>query len=134
MTRGFWYAPTFLVPLASNAEAATNASEGAGNIATPVSLLSDQEFFLTLLLLLFGLVIIAIEFVILRKRQNDKVEDVSKLFVVTLIIIGTLVLIGAGLSNDQIAPAVGLFGTIAGYLLGRSDRNGTKGSGLTDEK
>jgi len=28
-------------------------------------------------------------------------------------------LITAGYSNDQIAPAVGLLGTIAGYLLGR---------------
>jgi hypothetical protein len=30
-----------------------------------------------------------------------------------------MVLICAGYSNDQIAPAMGLFGTLAGYLLGR---------------
>jgi hypothetical protein len=40
-------------------------------------------------------------------------------FAITLIIIGTMVLICAGYSNDQIAPAMGLFGTVAGYLLGR---------------
>jgi len=118
LTAGFLFFALSLL----NADAATNPSAGAGNIAVPVNLLSNREFLLTILLLLFGLVIIGIEYVLLRKRQNDKVDDVSKFFVITLIIIGTLVLIAAGLSNDQIAPAIGLFGTIAGYLLGRSER------------
>ncbi|MDX1617310.1 MAG: hypothetical protein R3224_00890 [Balneolaceae bacterium] len=40
---------------------------------------------------------------------------------VTLIITAALFLIAAGFSNDQIASALGLLGTIAGYLLGRGE-------------
>jgi hypothetical protein len=122
MTRNFIGILFPLILTTSSGNAATNSSAGAGNIAIPVNLLSDREFLLTILLLVFGLVIIGVEYMLVRNRRADKVEDVSKLFVVTLIIIGTLILIGAGLSNDQIAPAIGLFGTIAGYLLGRSDQ------------
>ena len=35
------------------------------------------------------------------------------------VITGSLILITAGYSNDQIAPAFGLFGTVIGYMLGR---------------
>ena len=38
---------------------------------------------------------------------------------VTLIVVSSLFIITAGYSSEQIAPAMGLFGTIAGYLLGR---------------
>jgi hypothetical protein len=40
-------------------------------------------------------------------------------YAVTLIIVGTLFAITAGFDSNQIAPAMGLFGTIAGYLLGK---------------
>jgi hypothetical protein len=112
-------------PIGAAAQPASNSSQGAANIAAPISLLSNKEFWLTTFMLVFGLVIILIEYMLVRNRMNEKIEDFSKFFVLTLIIIGTLVLIGSGLSNDQIAPAVGLFGTIAGYLLGRSERPGS---------
>jgi hypothetical protein len=35
------------------------------------------------------------------------------------VITGTLILITVGYSNEQVAPAFGLFGTIVGYMLGR---------------
>jgi hypothetical protein len=38
---------------------------------------------------------------------------------VVTIIVSALILVIAGFSNDQIAPAFGLFGTIVGYMLGR---------------
>ena len=45
---------------------------------------------------------------------------------ITLIITATLFLITAGYDNNQIAPAIGLFGTVAGYLLGKSvNKNNT---------
>jgi len=46
-------------------------------------------------------------------------EDILKTLIITIIVIGSLFLITAGYSNDQIAPAMGLFGSIAGYLVGR---------------
>jgi len=36
-----------------------------------------------------------------------------------LVIISTFFVITAGFGNEQIAPAIGLFGTDVGYLLGR---------------
>jgi hypothetical protein len=47
--------------------------------------------------------------------------DIMKTFTVTLIIIGTMLLISSGFNSEQIAPAFGLFGTIAGYLIGREE-------------
>jgi hypothetical protein len=35
-------------------------------------------------------------------------------------VIGTLILVSAGLNNTQIAGATGLFGSMVGYLLGRN--------------
>lgn len=104
--------------------AQSNPSANAGNIVVAAPpFYESREFWTTALILLFGLIIVAVEYLLLRNRQHDKVEEFSKFFVITVIIIGTLVLIGSGLDNNQIAPAVGLFGTIAGYLLGRTDRS-----------
>ena len=85
-----------------------------------LDLVSSRTLLLTLSLLLFGVFIIFLEYLLLRKRLNDKIDDLGKFFILTLIIIGTLVLVGAGFNADQIAPVIGLFGTVAGYLLGRS--------------
>ena len=80
--------------------------------------LSSDEGQLALTILAFGALIVVAELIMLRSKQATA-EDATRAFAVTLIIIGTLVLICAGYSNNQIAPAMGLFGTIAGYLLGR---------------
>jgi len=114
--------------------AQNNSSTGAGNIAVVAQAFWEtKEFWTTSLILFFGLIIIGIEYLLLRNRPHDKVEDFSKFLVVTIIIIGTLVLLGSGVDNNSIAPAVGLFGTIAGYLLGRSDRAAGTGAGAERE-
>ena len=69
--------------------------------------------------MVFGLIVILLE-VMLIKNKNICAEDAIKFITVTLIISSTLFLITAGYNNDQIAPAMGLLGTVAGYLLGRS--------------
>jgi len=81
-------------------------------------ILTSFEFWLSLEVLLFGLLVVFAEFLLLRAR-DVRPEDTLRVYAVTLIIIGTLFAITAGFDNNQIAPAVGLFGTIAGYLLGR---------------
>lgn len=80
--------------------------------------LSRWEFLLSIIVLVFGLIIISFEIYLIRSRKISS-EDAIKFVTITLIITSTLFLITAGYSNDQIAPAVGLLGTIAGYLLGR---------------
>ena len=80
--------------------------------------LSSWEFKLSLIVLIFGLIIICLEIFLIRSQQMNT-ESSIRIIIITLIITSTLFLITAGYSNDQIAPAVGLLGTIAGYLLGR---------------
>lgn len=80
--------------------------------------LSDFEFWLSAEILLFGLGVVVIEFLLLRKA-NVSAEEALRVYAVTLIIVGTLFAITAGFDSNQIAPAMGLFGTIAGYLLGK---------------
>jgi uncharacterized membrane protein YidH (DUF202 family) len=79
-------------------------------------------------LIVFGVIIILIEFSLL-KAIAKRTEEVVRAFTVTLIIIGTLILISSGFSSQQISPALGLFGTIAGYLLGRAETRRTNGAG-----
>lgn len=86
--------------------------------AAATSYLSSTEGQITLLVLALGALIIVAQFFVLRFKEGTA-EDATRAYSITLIIIGTLVLICAGYSNNQIAPAMGLFGTIAGYLLGR---------------
>jgi len=80
--------------------------------------LSDFEFWLSAEILLFGLGVVVIEFLLLRKARVTA-EEALRVYAVTLIIVGTLFAITAGFDSNQIAPAMGLFGTIAGYLLGK---------------
>lgn len=85
-------------------------------------ILTRFEFWLSLLILLFGTIVVTVQFLLLRKKTFDG-NDVLRVFGVTLIIVGTLFLIAAGFGDKQIAPAMGLFGTLAGYLLGKASVN-----------
>lgn len=87
------------------------------------SFLSDFEHWLTLVILAFGAFVLLVEYLLLRHAKRSS-YDLMQLFAVNLIITGTLVMISAGYSAEQIAPALGLFGTIAGYLLGRRSSSG----------
>jgi C4-dicarboxylate transporter len=67
--------------------------------------------------LLFGVaVIFTIAYLI---QKGCKVDLLLKVFGTLLIIIMSIFLVVAGYSDQQIAPVMGLLGTIAGYLLGK---------------
>lgn len=114
--------------LLSQASYAQNPEEPAEADEKMILPLTDLEFNLSIIVLVFGLVITLLEVFLIKQRKISG-EDSIKFITITLIIISTLFLITAGYSNNQIAPAVGLLGTIAGYLLGRiqddkkTDRN-----------
>lgn len=80
--------------------------------------LSSTEGELALVVIGLGVVVIIALSIVLRTKTASP-DDAIRAYGITLIITGTMVLICAGYSNDQIAPAIGLFGTLAGYLLGR---------------
>ena len=80
--------------------------------------LSDIEFQLSMAVLLFGLVTLIAQYLLMWK-SGFEYQSALRMSTVTLVVVGTLFVITAGLGADQIAPAMGLFGTIVGYLLGR---------------
>jgi hypothetical protein len=80
--------------------------------------LSGHEATLSFAALGFGALVLILQMIAMRKVRCSP-EDVLRTFSVTLVITGTLFLISAGYDNNQIAPAVGLFGTLVGYVLGR---------------
>jgi hypothetical protein len=82
--------------------------------------LSTAEGELALTVIAFGVIVIILSALVLRSRDAAP-ELILRSFTITMIVSGTLFLICAGYTNDQIAPAVGLFGTIAGYLLGKAE-------------
>ncbi|MEI7614907.1 MAG: hypothetical protein WCK63_18560 [Betaproteobacteria bacterium] len=88
-------------------------------LKTKYAVLSSYEFVLSLAVLCFGILTILLEIYLIKSKKISS-DNLVKFVVVTLIITGTLFLITAGYNNNQIAPAAGLFGTIAGYLLGKS--------------
>lgn len=85
--------------------------------------LSTKEFYLTIIIVVFSLVVLLFYFWLLLKRiKRLRADDILKAFGLCFILTATLVLIVAGFSSQQIAPAIGLFGTIAGYILSQIKR------------
>ncbi|OUL79880.1 hypothetical protein CA603_32900 [Paraburkholderia hospita] len=69
----------------------------------------------------FGLIIALLATYLIKNNVKD--SAVLRVFGVILILILTVFLVVAGYNDVQIAPALGLLGTIAGYLLGKGDPN-----------
>src|ERR1700751_1856549 len=81
----------------------------------------QSQVYELLFVALIGLATLAVQaFVLFRTRAS--VQDATRMTMITLIVtlaVGTLVM---GYDERQIAPVLGLFGSIVGYLLGRGDR------------
>lgn len=70
--------------------------------------------------LVFGLVVIVLATYLIRLGKSS--EAVLRIFGTILIIVIAVFLVVAGYSDTQIAPVMGLLGTIAGYLLGKESK------------
>lgn len=81
--------------------------------------------FLVLAVLVFTVIALLLSTVLLWKRSADP-SAVLRIFGVLAIIGVSAILLVAGYSNQQLTPIIGLFGAIAGYLLGR-DANSKAG-------
>ena len=103
---------------ADSGESVKKASPKLGS-SSAVGWLSSFEFWMSFSVLVFGLLVFAIEIIMVRLTKFQP-EQTIKLLAVTLIVISTLFIITAGFDSEQIAPAMGLFGTVAGYMLGRA--------------
>jgi hypothetical protein len=98
---------------------APNPPQG-GNLSGPFNPLSSMQFWLCALTVGFGLIVLAGQFYLLRRVQSLSADDIVKNCSISIVIVGAMILIIAGYDSQQTAQAFGLFGTIIGYLLGRS--------------
>ena len=73
---------------------------------------------LTLTIMGFTLITLVLASILLWK-QGSNPQQILKIFGLLTIVGLSAVLLVAGYSNDQLTPIVGLFGAIAGYLLGK---------------
>lgn len=105
----------------ANCDAATHSV-----MSSFVPYLSSQEFILSFLVILLTIIALSFIYALLRGREVD-LDDIMRLFVLVLIIGATLLLIVSGYSEKQIAGAMGLFGAIVGYLLGKMGHGRSQG-------
>ena len=69
----------------------------------------------------FTFLILTLETLVILKSKKGWNIASTRIYGVTLIVTSSLYLITAGYTETQIAPVVGLLGTIAGFLLGKSE-------------
>ncbi|MBD5803568.1 hypothetical protein AZOA_30090 [Azoarcus sp. Aa7] len=72
--------------------------------------------------LIFGIVVLVLCAGLMRSSRPSS-EAILRVFGTVLIITGALFLVVAGYTDQQVAPVMGLLGTLAGYLLGKGSPN-----------
>jgi len=106
-------------PLPGWADLGKNEVTGSHeNLGLP-NIWGNAQQTLSILLLIFGIFILIPELVIIYRKSDGWNADSTRIVSITLIIVAGLFLIVAGYSDSQIAPVIGLLGTIVGYLLGK---------------
>ncbi|MFM5841483.1 hypothetical protein [Aeromonas sanarellii] len=109
---------------ALNSEVKQSAVNALENTDALHSSAYDDSLLLSLVVVGFGVFIL---FCITYLIRNDKKPDtLLRPFGTILIVIGAIFLIVAGYSEKQIAPVIGLLGTIAGYILGKDSRGNSE--------
>lgn len=87
-----------------------------------ISQIRLDAFYLSLGILVFGLILCLVEiFVLFKKKDVCWDQSTIRVFGLTLVIVFGAFLITAGYSEYQIASMMGLLGTVAGYLLAKTD-------------
>lgn len=116
--------------VANNTAAEDSLMEEEVGLPTPrdfarrgISRIGRSEYALSTMVLFLCLFVITLEVFLIVKLNIDG-NNAIKLVIITLIVSCTLFLLTMRADNDQVAPAMGLFGTVAGYLLGRQDTAG----------
>jgi hypothetical protein len=96
--------------------------------------LSSQELFLSGAVLLMGAIVLTLLFLLVRSRRIPA-DAILRTITVPLVVIAALFMVTAGFSTSDVAPVIGLLGTIVGYLLGdrRTAAAGAAESAAKDE-
>ena len=114
-------APLAQPPNTPNPPTGSNVSSPgqSGNLLSLFRGRTPYEFWLICVIAAVSLTVIALLVFGVRRAHGYRVDDVTRPVIIVTVIMGTMVLVTAGYTNEQIAPAFGLFGTIVGYILGR---------------
>lgn len=88
-------------------------------IDSAADFLTLGELRMTIIILIFALV--SIGFFYLLQKHEKATPFTLRIFVIIILVFGTLLVVSSAYTTDQIAPIVGFFGTIAGYLMGRTE-------------
>jgi energy-converting hydrogenase Eha subunit A len=124
-----------LLLLSTVGAAKAEESSPAGTMFAEPLYLNNQAIFTSLAMIAFGLMVIIIQFiVILRHKELFSSENILAIFTVPLIIVGTLIIVTGGYTPQILAPILGFFGTVVGYLIGNKDRAGRTRPRKADEK
>jgi hypothetical protein len=100
----------------NSAQAALDGARGAAHTVQPWT--PDLVRFLSVSILGFSVVALIMVTALLWRSERTP-QEVLRIFGIMAIIGVSALLLVAGYSNDQLTPIVGLFGAIAGYLLGK---------------
>lgn len=84
---------------------------------------TDSAMTMCSVVLCFGLLVIGAAAFLAARRLDQ--AAVLKLITIPMAAVLAVFLVVAGYSDSQIAPAIGLLGTIVGYVLGTSRDGGT---------
>jgi len=85
----------------------------------------SPELVTTLVFYLLGFtVIVLVAITLLLYRSKAGPSSILRVFSIVCIIALSSVLLIIGYNRDQLTPIVGLFGAIAGYLLGKDPKEG----------
>lgn len=95
------------------------------------SFVFDDGLFLSLCLLVFSLFVFSLMTYLIKLGKQP--DQILKVFGSVLIVVAAVFLIVAGYSEKQIAPVIGLLGTVAGYILGKSSDKYNKSMQSTDD-
>jgi len=101
------------------------------------SIFSDRSLTLTYVVLSFGLLALVLLFFMARRKHDGDSEIRQfelRIFTITILVFGSLIVASAGFGTDQLTPLIGFFGTIAGYILGRGDRPYDRPTGHANER
>jgi|KBSSwiStaDraftv2_1062776.scaffolds.fasta_scaffold349954_2 hypothetical protein len=106
------------------AQHAANAARVADQAGQPYS--ADLIIYLSTSILAVTALALILGSLLLWKRAHSG-QEVLRLYGVVIIVGLSTLLLVVGYSNAQLTPIVGLFGAIAGYLLGKETRPAREG-------
>lgn len=115
----------------ASGKAVSAAIESQASLAKNTWWTVENAMTISSVVLVFGLTITLVAAWLVRSGVGH--NAVLRVFGTILILVFSVFLVVAGYDDKQIAPVLGLLGTVAGYLLGRSERSDASSSTAATE-